>query len=118
MAGAVAIYALLSFFVRPFARSSGAILVTLAALATQMASGYLWSEMPLWTAASIAIASLIAWAIVLPPLAKRSRWIAVTIALLLAAIPASLVVGKYAAAAAKATAEDTGGGSSEEDIWK
>ena len=109
LAAAVGAYALLSLIVPAIARSAGAIVVVLSALATNLASGYLWSETPIWATSAIAVAPLIAWLVVAPPLRGRSRWVAVPIALILAAIPAGVVVGGFAQKAYTETAEDVGG---------
>lgn len=95
-AGAVALISLIAgLFYRPFGRSAGVPIVVLAFVATQLVTGWSWfiPPMPVWCGLCIAIAPLLMWAVAFKPLADRPAWVRVTVALILAALPASVAVG-------------------------
>jgi hypothetical protein len=105
LAGGVAIALILGLFVKPVGRSAGAATATLAIIVGLLISGHLWSELPIYAAACVLVAPVLACIIwKLPPLARRPVWQAVIIAIVIAAIPATAVTVVHALKAQKASA--------------
>lgn len=92
LAAGVAIITILGLFLQGIARSDGAITLAFAILAALLASGYVWSETPLYAGLAVFAAPLIAWVVRLRWIARRAPWQRVVIGLLLAAVPAAVAV--------------------------
>lgn len=105
LAAGVAIACVLGLILKSIGRSAGTPTAALAILVGLLISGHLWSELPLYAAACVLVAPLLACIIwMLPPLARRPAWQGVTIALILAAIPATVATAILAIEAQKAAA--------------
>lgn len=104
LAAGVAWVFVVGLFVRSIGRSAGVTTMAMATLGGLLASGYLWSELPWWAAASVLIAPALAWIVRVPILARRPAWQRVVIGLFVAAIPAAIATTVAALEAQKASA--------------
>jgi hypothetical protein len=94
LAIALAVAAVVGFFLRSRRASAGVVAFGVAVTVAQLAAAHLWSELALWQAACVLAAPVLAAiAVSIPLIARRKPWLRGAIVLLIAATPAIVASG-------------------------